>query len=105
MHPTQFFGGLDETLLCKTVYKNAYISTSDAELLDGCFFWITSFVGQTLSKVGLIVEIASVLSAPSGLHSSISLTILGLGLIAYQVTAMLHTARLYMYLCVGLLGG
>ena len=84
------------------------LSTGDAELLDGCFFGITSFVGQMLSKVGLTVEIASVFSALSGLHPSTSLTILGLGLIAYQITPMLHTcttAGLYMYLCVGLLGG
>lgn len=74
--------------LCTIVvymYMNACVSTSDAELLDGGFFWITSFVGQALSKVGLIVETASLSSIPSGLHSSTSLTILRVRLVAYQV--------------------
>ena len=66
---------------------NACISTSDGELLDGGFFWIVSFIGQTLSKVGLIVETASVSSTLSGLHSSMSLIILGLRIIGY-LTAM-----------------
>ena len=65
------------------MYMNACISTSDGELLDSGFFWIVSFIGQTLSKLGLIVETASVSSTPPGLHSSMSLTILGLRIIGY----------------------
>ena len=70
-------------LLCIIVHMKACVSTSDAELLDGCFFGIMSFVGQTLSwtKVGLTAGTASVSSTTSGSHSSTSLTILGLALI------------------------
>lgn len=78
------------------------------ELLDGCFL-ITSFVGQILSKVGLTVDIASISSAPSALHSSMFLTILGVLLIisgnSHVIYLRLYNCMVVLYLGVGLLGG
>ena len=94
--PTLLFSRT-KILLCIIVHMKARVNTSDAELLDGCFFGIMSFVGQTLSKVGLTAGTASVSSAPSGLHSSTSLTILGLVLI-YSHSG--NSPSIYLYNCI-----